>query len=299
LKTGAISSHILQNTGPIETLETGKHNMQRNASHLSDIQKGPRKTFEESPAVSYEDHGEETYLDLQGSIGLHPDYKISYNLVDNENAVASCALLKLAAQASTHQSLSYRHPKTRRRLSREAVAALERTFSLNPRPDARTISLLARGLNEDDARIRIWFNNRRGKEQRLKKPEILTSEPVGKKVKMRPVDHVDTLSVISTGSDCPLDPSKIISDGSHVAGHHLSVENSHFTEHPEVIQKGHISSSKCLLRITNRLDALITYWMQFDRLLSLEMPSTRGMDKQACDSSHNRTYLLTRILGLD
>ena len=78
-------------------------------------------------------------------------------MVDSENAVASCALLKLAAQTNMHQNLFYRYPKTRRRLSGEAVAALERVFDLNRKPSAQTISLLARRFNEDDTVFQIYF----------------------------------------------------------------------------------------------------------------------------------------------
>ena len=95
---------------------------------------------------------EETYLDRAGSAGLNPSYRCPQReLVASDNAAASCALLNLASRAREHQNLQYAHPKTRRRLSVEAVEALERVFGLNRKPGTQTISILAKRFGEDES----------------------------------------------------------------------------------------------------------------------------------------------------
>lgn len=54
----------------------------------------------------------------------------------------------------------------RHRIKGDALQTLETYFLMNPRPSSQEIVLLGKQTGENEHRIRIWFNNRRGKHTR-------------------------------------------------------------------------------------------------------------------------------------
>lgn len=54
----------------------------------------------------------------------------------------------------------------RHRLPTSVTAVLEKVYLVNSRPSISLIKTLAERHKEEEARIRVWFNNRRGKQQR-------------------------------------------------------------------------------------------------------------------------------------
>ena len=78
-------------------------------------------------------------------------------------------------------SLHLRPQKPRTIFRPDQLEILEKAFKTNSYPSAKKKRILAANTNLTDERVRIWFQNRRAKEKRLKEEKLAMSINVPKK----------------------------------------------------------------------------------------------------------------------
>ena len=96
--------------------------------------------------------------------------------------------IKIFAQCSpsffSDPSLHLRPQKPRTIFRPDQLDILEKAFKANSYPSAKKKRILAANTNLTDERVRIWFQNRRAKEKRLKEEKLAMSINVPRKAGM-------------------------------------------------------------------------------------------------------------------
>lgn len=80
-----------------------------------------------------------------------------------------------ASHSSSHSIINSLVVRRRHRIKGASLDTLESYYNSSPRPSTKDIALLARIIDEPEQRVRIWFNNRRGKtvrERAMRPPPV-------------------------------------------------------------------------------------------------------------------------------